>query len=55
VLQVLGQDLAQVALVEDEQPAGDFAAQGTDHPLADRIASYRQLHLIRVIGTDASG
>ena len=37
VLQVPGQDLAQVALVEDEQPAGDFAAQGGDHRLADRI------------------
>ena len=27
VLQILGQDLAQVALVEDEQPVEDFAAQ----------------------------
>jgi hypothetical protein len=37
VLQVLGQDLAQVALVEDEQPVEGLAAQGADHPLADRI------------------
>src|ERR1019366_6041587 len=41
VLQVLGQDLAQVALVEDEQPAGDLAAQGADHALADRIRLWR--------------
>src|ERR1039457_1941234 len=41
VLQVLGQDLAQVALVEDEQPAGDLAAQGAGHALADRIRLWR--------------
>jgi len=37
VRQVLGQDLAQVVLAEDEQPVEDLAAQGSDHPLADRV------------------
>jgi hypothetical protein len=41
VLQVLGRDLAQVTLVEDEQPVEDLAAQGADHALADRICLWR--------------
>ena len=41
VLQVLGQDLAQVALVEDEQSDEYLAAQGADHALADRIRLWR--------------
>jgi hypothetical protein len=37
VPQVLGQYLVQVALIDDQQPAGDLAAQGADHPLANGI------------------
>jgi hypothetical protein len=55
VLQVLGQDLAQVALVEDEQPVEYLAAQGADHALADRIGPCRHLHLVQAIGIDVSG
>jgi hypothetical protein len=37
VLQVFGQYLAQVTLVEDQQSVEELAAQGADHPLADRV------------------
>ena len=40
---------------EDQHAVEQLAAQGADEPLADRVAPHRQLHLIRVIGTDASG
>jgi hypothetical protein len=53
--QILGQHLTQVVLVDDQQPVEQLPAQGTDHPFADSVAPHRQLHLIRVIGTDASG
>jgi hypothetical protein len=39
-------------LIDDQQPVEDLPAQGADHPFADRVAPHRQLHLIRVIGTD---
>jgi hypothetical protein len=35
--QVLGQHLAQVVLVDDQQPAGDLAAQGADDSLAGGV------------------
>jgi hypothetical protein len=54
VQQVFGQHPAQMVLINDQQPVKDLPAQGTDHPFADRVAPHRQLHLIRVIGTDAS-
>jgi hypothetical protein len=37
--QVLGQDLAQVVLVDDKQPVEDFAAQGADRSFADGVRS----------------
>ena len=55
VAQVFGQHLAQVVLIDDQRPVEKLAAQGTDHPFADRVAPHRQLHLIRTIGTSASG
>src|ERR1039457_3067983 len=39
--QVLGQHLAQVVLIDDQQPVQELLAQGTDHPLADGICSGR--------------
>jgi hypothetical protein len=44
-----------VVLVDNQQPAGQLAAQGADDPFADRVAPHRQLHPIRTIGTGASG
>jgi hypothetical protein len=38
VTQVLGQHLAQVVLIDDQQLVEDLAAQGADEPLADGIA-----------------
>jgi hypothetical protein len=37
VPQVLGQRPVQVLLVDDQQPAEEFPAQGTDDPFADRV------------------
>jgi len=53
--QVLGQQLAQVVLVDDEQPAGELAAQCSYHPFADGVTPHRQLHPVRMIGTAVSG
>src|ERR1035437_8620035 len=39
--QVLGQHLAQVVLADDQQPAGDLAAQGADDSLAAGVRSGR--------------
>jgi hypothetical protein len=39
--QVLGQHLAQMALVDDQRPVEEFPAQGTDGPFADRVRSER--------------
>jgi hypothetical protein len=52
MLQISGEYLAQVVLVGDQQPVEELAAQGSDDPLADRVAPHRQLHPIRLIGTD---
>jgi hypothetical protein len=38
--QVLGQHLAQVVLIDDQQPAGKLPAQGTDDPFADGVRSW---------------
>jgi len=51
--QILGQHLTQVVLVDDQQPVEQLPAQGTYHPFADSVAPHRQLHPIRMIGTDA--
>ena len=37
VPQVLGQHLAQVLLVDDQQPVEELPAQGADDPFADRV------------------
>jgi hypothetical protein len=55
VLQVLGQCPAQMVLVDDQQLVEELLPEGPDHPFADGVAPHRQLHPIRVIGTDASG
>jgi hypothetical protein len=44
-----------VPAVPHPGPVQQFAAAGADPPFHDRVAPHRQLHLIRVIGTDASG
>ena len=41
VPQVLNQQPAQVVFMDDQQPAEDLAAQGTDDPFADRVRSRR--------------
>ena len=41
VVHVLGQHLAQVVLVDDQQPVEKLAAQRADHPLADGICCLR--------------
>ena len=38
VLQVLGQHLSQMALIDDQQPVQELAAQGANHLVADRVA-----------------
>jgi hypothetical protein len=55
VLLVFGQDGARVRLVQDQGPVRELTARGADEALAGRVAPHRQLHLIRVIGTGASG
>ena len=52
---VVGQDGTQVCLAEDQHAVQELAAQGADEALADRVVPYRQLRLIRSIGTDVSG
>jgi len=37
--QVPGQHLAQMMLIDDQQPVQELAAQGTDDSLADRVRS----------------
>ncbi len=41
VAEVFGQHPAQVLLIDNQQPVEQFPAQGTDHPLADRVRSGR--------------
>jgi hypothetical protein len=43
----------KVVLIDDQLPVQELAAQGVGDPPADRIAPHRQLHPIRMIGTDA--
>jgi hypothetical protein len=52
--QVLAKHQSQVALIEDQGPVQQLTAEGPDDALTGGIAPHRQLHLIRVIGTDAS-
>jgi hypothetical protein len=44
-----------VPLVPDQGPVEQFAAAGLHGPLDLGLTPHRQLHLIRVIGTDVSG
>ena len=46
---VLGQHLAQVVLVNDQQAVEDLPAQGTDHPFADGVRSRRRGGLGRIL------
>jgi hypothetical protein len=55
VRHVLGQHPSQVVLIDDQQLVEELSAEGADDPFADGVAPHRQLHLIRVIGTGASG
>ena len=55
VPQVLGQDPAQMILIDYQHPVEKLPPQGTYHPFADRVAPHRQLHPISTIGTSASG
>jgi hypothetical protein len=41
-----------VRLTEDQHPVKEFAAQGANQALADRVRPHRQQHLIQMIGTD---
>src|ERR1035441_7055350 len=41
VLKVFGQYLAQMVLIDDQQPVEKLPAQGTDDPFADRVRSGR--------------
>jgi hypothetical protein len=50
---VFSQDGVQVLLAEDQHAVQKLAAQGADQAFADRVAPHRQLHPIRMIGTDA--
>ena len=52
VPQVCGQHPSQVGLADDQQPVQELPAQGADDPFADGVAPHRQLHPIRMIGTD---
>ena len=49
VQQVLSQHLAQVVLINDQQPVEDLPAQGTDHPFADRFALGACGGLVRIL------
>ena len=44
-----------MSLAEDQHPVQELAAAVPIKRSQDRVAPHRQLHLIRVIGTDASG
>ena len=51
-LLVLGQDGAQVRLVQIQGLVEEFTAQGADQALADGVEPRRQQHLIQVIGAE---
>jgi hypothetical protein len=44
-----------MAFADDEHPVGDLGPGGEHEPLRAGIVPHRQLHLIRLIGTDVSG
>jgi hypothetical protein len=50
-----GQHLAQVVLINDQQPDEDLMVKGTGGPFADHVGPHRQLHPIQMTGTDVSG
>jgi hypothetical protein len=49
------QDPAEVGQVPDKGPVEKLASASADPAFGDCVAPHRQLHLIRSIGTDASG
>ena len=51
----LAQGMPEVVLVPGQGAIGELTAAGLNPPLHDRVAPHRQLHLIRAIGTIASG
>jgi len=53
VPQVLGQHLAQVALIDDQQAVEDLPALGADGPLADRVRSGACGGLARILAPSA--
>ena len=46
--QVLGENLPQVVLIDDQHPVEELPAQGADEPFADRVRSGR----LRRVGRD---
>ena len=50
---VLAQDRAQVPFALDEHPVGALGSRGAYPSLGVAVAPHRQLHPIRMIGTDA--
>jgi len=52
---VLSQRSQKMSLIPDQGAVEQYASASADPPLHDRVAPHRQLHLIRTIGTDASG
>ena len=55
VPQVLGQQLTQVMLIDDQQPVEELTAQGADDPFTDRVGPRRQLHPFQMIDTVGCG
>jgi hypothetical protein len=55
VVLVRAQDLPQMSLVPDKGAVQEFASASPDPAFGNRVAPHRQLHLIRTIGTGASG
>ena len=52
---VFGQDLAEMPLTEDQHVIQALSAQRAHGPLRECVAPHHRLHLIRMIGTGASG
>jgi len=53
VVGILAQDQPQVPFTGDQHPVQALAAGTGDPPFGNRVAPHRQLHPIRMIGTDA--
>jgi hypothetical protein len=49
LLKVFGQDLAQMVLIDDQQPVEEPPLHGTDNSLADRVRSVRLRRLARIL------